>query len=64
MLIVRLPEYKTDMLVTLNSPIFISEHSSSAQEAGAGYKELHMQAPELFQKMIKTLKILDFKLFG
>jgi hypothetical protein len=64
LLIVRIPEHKTDMLVTLNSPIYISEHSAAAKEAGAGYKELHMQAPELFQNMIKTLKILDFTLFG
>jgi Ran-interacting Mog1 protein len=64
LLIVRLPEYKTDMLVTLNTPIFISEHSAAAKEAGAGYKELHMQAPELFQNMCRSLKILDFKLFG
>jgi hypothetical protein len=64
LLVVRLPEYKTDMLVTLNSPIYISEHSAAAKEAGAGYKELHMHAPELFQAMCRTLKINDFKLFG
>ena len=52
------------MLVTLNSPIYISEHSAAAKEAGAGYKELHMQAPELFARIYGTLKIKDFGLFG
>jgi hypothetical protein len=34
MLVVRLPSHGSDILVTLNSPIFISEHSASAQVAG------------------------------
>lgn len=63
-LVVRLPEHGTDMLVTLNTPIFISPHSGAAQQAGAGYKQLTEAAPALFRRMIATLRILDFGLFG
>lgn len=64
LLVVRLPQHDTDMLITLNTPIFISEHSAAANEAGAGYKELHMDSPALFQRIIATLKIVDWSLFG
>ena len=31
----RLPEHSSDLLLTLNTPIFISEHSAAAVTAGA-----------------------------
>lgn len=34
---VRLPQHGSDVLITLNSPIFISEHSAAAEHAG-GYR--------------------------
>lgn len=64
MLIVRLPHHHTDMLITLNSPIFISAQSAAAEQAGAGYKQGHVEAPELFRRIIATLKIIDWNLFS
>jgi hypothetical protein len=32
--VVRLPQHGSDVLLTLNSPIFISEHSAAAEHAG------------------------------
>ncbi len=63
-LVVRLPEHGTDMLVTLNTPIYIHPSSAAAKEAGAGFKQGHEAAPALFRRMIATLRILDFGLFG
>lgn len=33
--VLRLPQHGSDVLITLNSPIFISEHSAAAEHAGA-----------------------------
>jgi hypothetical protein len=63
-LVVRLPSHGTDMLVTLNTPIFISEGSAAAKQAGSGYKEAHLSAPLLFQQIVSTLHIFDWGLFG
>ena len=64
LLVVRLPQHGTDMLITLNTPIYISEQSAAAKEAGAGYKEHHLDAAALFQNIIFSLKIIDWSLFG
>lgn len=63
-LVARLPSHGTDMLVTLNTPIFISQGSTAAEQAGSGYKEAHLSAPQLFQQVVSTLRILDWSLFG
>lgn len=62
--VVRLPQQVTDLLITLNTPIFISEHSAAAEHAGAGFKGAHLTAPLLFRQMLKTFKIVDWSLFG
>lgn len=64
LLVVRLPLHKTDMLVTLNTPVFISEHSAAAEHAGSGYKQEHLGAPSLFRQVLETLRIVDWNLFG
>ena len=64
LLIVRLPEHSTDMLITLNTPVFIHHDSVAAVEVTPGYKHRHEDAPALFQQMLTTLKILDWGLFG
>lgn len=63
-LAVRLPQYASDVLLTLNTPIFISEGSAAAEHAGAGYKADWAAAPDLFQRMAASLQIVDFGLFG
>lgn len=64
LLVVRLPNFGTDVLVTLNTPIFISEQSAAAQQAGSGYKNAYSSAPDLFRRIIATLEIRDFGIFG
>lgn len=32
--VIRLPQHGSDVLITLNSPIYISEHSAAAEHAG------------------------------
>jgi hypothetical protein len=62
--IVRLPLHQTDVLITLNTPIYIAEGSAAAEHAGAGFKGEFLAAPELFRKILATFKILDYGLFG
>ena len=60
----RLPEHGSDLLIVLNSPVFISVDSAAAQHAGPGFKDAHLTAPALFQRIIATLQINDWGLFG
>lgn len=55
---------QADLLLTLNTPIWISEASAAAEHAGAGFHGAHLAAPELFKRMLATLQILDWGLFG
>ncbi|EFN58622.1 hypothetical protein CHLNCDRAFT_140842 [Chlorella variabilis] len=61
---VRLPQHGSDLLITLNSPIFISEKSAAAQHAGAGFKGAHLLAPLLFKQIIASFRINNWGLFG
>ncbi|KAI3436509.1 hypothetical protein D9Q98_005926 [Chlorella vulgaris] len=61
---IRLPQHGSDLLLTLNSPIFISEKSAAAEHAGAGFKGAHLTAPALFKQIISSLRINDWGLFG
>ena len=63
LLVVRIPEKKSDMLITLNSPVFIHENSAAAQHTGAGYKDTAVFAPELFRNVVLSLNIKDLNLF-
>ncbi|KAL4857856.1 Ran guanine nucleotide release factor [Chlorella vulgaris] len=61
---IRLPQHGSDLLLTLNSPIYISEKSAAAEHAGAGFKGAHLTAPALFKQIISSLRINDWGLFG
>ncbi|GAB4820979.1 hypothetical protein N2152v2_008025 [Parachlorella kessleri] len=61
---IRIPQYRSDLLITLNTPIYISEHSAAAEHAGAGYKGAHLTSPMLFRQMLESLQITDWSLFG
>ncbi len=60
----RYPDRDSDILVTLNTPVFINEASAAAQHTGAGHKTAHSSAPKLFASMLRTFHIFDYSLFG
>ena len=62
--VLRMPEYKSDVLITLNTPIRISEQSAAAEQTGAGFQRASLTAPPLFEQIIRTFKIKDYGLFG
>lgn len=64
MFLARLNNYKADLLISLNTPVYISEGSSAAETAGAGHQSAYLSAPELLTTVIATLKIVDWGLFG
>ncbi|KAJ2357245.1 hypothetical protein GGF43_001584 [Coemansia sp. RSA 2618] len=61
--LLRVPEHTADILVSLNAPVSVSEHSSS-------YKAIDMIAVDAdkatgeFEQMLHSFKINDFSLFG
>eukprot|EP00887_Chlorella_sp_A99_P002888 scaffold6.g2888.t1 len=58
------PPRQSDVLITLNTPIWISERSAAAEHVGAGFKGAHLVAPDLFRRALATLEVLDWGLFG
>lgn len=62
--LIRLPHVNSDVVMTLNTPIVVSEHSAAAHEAGAGVKTRHNTAPELFRRLAASLVVNDWGLFG
>lgn len=62
--IVRLPSHGSDVLVTLSTPVWISPASASAQHAGAGAKGAHLGAAQLLRRILATLAVTDWSLFG
>jgi hypothetical protein len=60
----RLPDVHSDVVLTLTTPMHISELSAAAQDVGAGAKTLHTTAPALFFNIIQSLRIMDTRLFG
>lgn len=62
---IRLPAYGTDMLLTVNQPLYISPGSSTAAATGAGEAKLPESfANELMQKLLCSLTVADTSLFG
>ncbi|KAI5084531.1 hypothetical protein GOP47_0000700 [Adiantum capillus-veneris] len=66
---IRLPNVNTDILVTVNEPLLISEESESAKVVGAGVAVSAeaagvMPASEIFHLVLATFKINDWGLFG
>jgi hypothetical protein len=62
--VVRIPRHGTDLLLTLNTPVEISERSAAAEHAGAGGRDHHLQAPSLARRVLQSLDIRDWGLFG
>jgi hypothetical protein len=61
-MILRLPHKASDIILTMNTPVFVNERSAAAQDTGAGPKTLHYTAPDLFTRMISSFEILDWNL--
>eukprot|EP00929_Paragymnodinium_shiwhaense_P048643 TRINITY_DN24567_c0_g1_i1.p1 TRINITY_DN24567_c0_g1~~TRINITY_DN24567_c0_g1_i1.p1 ORF type:complete len:188 (-),score=47.46 TRINITY_DN24567_c0_g1_i1:1-564(-) len=55
---IRLEKQQTDILITLNNPVAIDPQSSS------GGLPVTEGAEELFSRVIKTFRIIDWNLFG
>ena len=64
LLIVRLPNVSSDLVITMNTPIHINELSATAQDIQPGDKMQHLGASDLFRRMIAALEITDWTLFG
>jgi hypothetical protein len=62
--ILRLPGHGSDLLLSLNTPRSISGASSAAQSAGAGQKQRHVDAAYTMTRMLASLTIKDWDLFG
>lgn len=62
--VLRLKNVNSDVLITLNTPIFISESSAAAQHAGAGAKDLSQGALPLMQRILASLRVHDWDMFG
>ncbi len=62
--VLRLPSVRSDLLLTLNSPVTIAPQSQAAEHAGAGAKLRHAQAPALMLQLLASLQIVDWSLFG
>lgn len=62
--IVRLPAHATELVLSLNTPMHISPNSAAAEHAGAGTKGAHITAPDLFRRILTTLHVKDYGLFG
>ena len=62
--VLRYPEKRTDILITMNTATHIHGNSAAAQYAGSGQKSAHLTAPDLFLSILKTFHVLDYSLFG
>lgn len=59
----RLERVATDLLLTLNTPVFIHERSASAEHAGAGHRD-GAGAYEILRRVLGSLNVVDWGLFG
>ena len=60
----RFPDRRTDILISMNTPMHINSCSAAAQHTRSGPVTAHLVAPELFLKMLTTFSIVDYSLFG
>lgn len=66
MAVIRIPQVTTDIVISYNHPIALGQTSSSATalaESG-GYIGVPEVAMENFKATLRTMKILDWNLFG
>lgn len=61
--VIRLPQVGTDLLVTLNDPQVLDPESSSAK-VGATPQRDQQAANALLTRLIATLRVNDWGLFG
>lgn len=61
---IRLPQHESDIVLSLNTPSYISEQSAAAEHAGSGHLEMNRAALPLFRRILKNLKVVDYSLFG
>ena len=66
-----LPEYETEILVTLNSPLSISRASSSFNYTQQGHEDgdedpgaTAHRTQNLFRDLLRSFQVKDYKLFG
>ena len=62
--IIRLRHVASEVLVTLNTPVHVSERSAAAAAVQPGPKADHRAASALFRQALASLKIKDYGLFG
>ena len=62
--VIRLPQVRSDVLVTLNTPIFVNPKSRAARTVGAGLQSSHEHAPADFAALLSSFQVLDWGLFG
>ncbi|KAF9978454.1 hypothetical protein BGZ73_002350 [Actinomortierella ambigua] len=63
MAVVRLPHVTTDMVLTYNAPLVISDASSSKQVSHSHEGSVH-EAEHLFRILAESLRVVDWTLFG
>ena len=64
MAIIRLQHVASEVLITLNTPVHVSERSAVAAAVQPGPKADHRAAGALFRQALASLKIKDYGLFG
>ena len=64
MAIIRLQREASEVLITLNTPMHVSEHSAAAAVMQPGPKADHKGATALFRQALASFKIRDYGLFG
>jgi hypothetical protein len=62
--VVRLPLVKSDVLITLCTPTYISQKSAAAQDTALRDHSLGEKAPELFKAVFESFTVRDWSLFG
>ncbi|KAI8590988.1 hypothetical protein BDZ88DRAFT_412998 [Geranomyces variabilis] len=62
--VVRLPDVATDLLLSLNCPTVLAPLSSSAAAVPRPAAGDELEAKEIFARMLHSLRILDWSLFG
>lgn len=61
--VLRFPQYATDLLVSVNAPLFVAEGSSAGVEAGV-QPAAQQEAVEVMQGVLRSLAVRDWGLFG
>lgn len=61
--VLRFPQHATDLLVTVNAPLFVAEGSSAGVEAGV-QPAAQEEAVEVMQGVLRSLAVRDWGLFG